>query len=364
MGRWLGTTETKSIGPYHPYLLEPWKVQLETENDKVVSASIVTGYAHRGIEKLLTNNSYRKGLFIAERVCGICSAVHTNTFSQTVEGLFGIDIPERAKYLRVVYLELERLHSHYLNLAMMAHAVHRTSNYVELMLGREQVMAAMEALAGNRVNLGAIKPGGVRRDVSNAQTKATLAITSDLKGLSAKAISWLEDGTDYANALAGRGKVSGSNATKFGGVGPLTRGSGVSADIRADDPYAAYKELGFKIVIENGSDVLARTRVRARETLESIRLIEEALAALPEEKISCDLPAPFESEFVGRSEAPRGEVVYYMRSNKSNCPTRVKIRTPTFANHRVLMEMLKGQDVNDVQRIIESIDPCLSCTDR
>ncbi len=356
--------ETKSIGPYHPYLLEPWKVELETEGDNVVGATIVTGYAHRGIEKLLSQNSYRRGLFIAERVCGICSAVHTNTFSQTVEGMFSIEVPERARHLRVVYLELERLHSHYLALAMMARAVHRMGDFVEIMKEREKVMAAMEALAGNRVNLGAMVPGGVRRDILPAQARETLAIMPPLKSLSAKAIGQLQDGEPWADELAGRGKVSGADVVKFGGVGPVARGSGVSADIRADDPYAAYSELGFKIVVEAGGDVLARTRVRARETLESIRLIEEALDSLPDGTIVADLPPPFESEHVGRSEAPRGELVYYMRSNKSNRPERVKIRTPTFANHRVLVEMLKGQSLNDVQRIIESIDPCLSCTDR
>lgn len=356
--------EKISIGPYHPYLLEPWKVELATDGDTVVSAQVVTGYAHRGIEKLLSANSYRKGLFIAERVCGICSAVHTNTFSQTVEGLFSIEVPERARYLRVVYLELERLHSHYLALAMMAHAVHRTTDFTEFMLGREMVMSAMEALAGNRVNLGVMVPGGVRRDVSPAQANATRGIMPGLRALSAKAISELENGADWANELAGRGKVTGADAVKFGGVGPVARGSGVASDIRSDDPYAAYKELNFKILVENGTDVLARTRVRARETVESIRLIEDALAEMPAGKIDADLPSPFESEFVGRSEAPRGEVVYYMRSDKSNGPARVKIRTPTFANHRVLVEMLRGNKVTDVQKIIESIDPCLSCTDR
>jgi ech hydrogenase subunit E len=356
--------EKISIGPYHPFLLEPWKVELATDGDAVVSAQVVTGYAHRGIEKLLASNSYRKGLFIAERVCGICSAVHTNTFSQTVEGLFSIEVPERARYLRVVYLELERLHSHYLALAMMAHAVHRTADFTKYMLGRETVMSAMESLAGNRVNLGVMVPGGVRRDVSPVQAKATVGMLPDLRALSAIAISRLEIGADWANELAGRGKVSGADAIKFGGVGPVARGSGSASDIRAEDPYAAYKELNFKPVVENGTDVLARTRVRARETLESVRLIQDALENMPSGNVAADLPAPFESEFVGRSEAPRGEVVYYMRSDKSNGPTRVKIRTPTFANHRVLVEMLRGSSVNDVQRIIESIDPCLSCTDR
>jgi Ni,Fe-hydrogenase III large subunit len=358
------TPTLQQIGPYHPFLLEPWKVELETDGDTVAGATVVTGYAHRGIEKLLSQNSYRKGLAIAERVCGICSAVHTNTFSHTVEGMFSTQAPERARYLRVVYLELERLHSHYLALAMMAHAVHRVSDFGEIMREREKVMSAMEALAGNRVNMGAMVPGGVRRDVNPARAEETLALLPSLRAISEKALGLLGDGMDWANELAGRGKISGAEAVRCGAVGPVARGSGVAEDVRASDPYAAYADLGLNIVVENGGDVLARTRVRARETLESVRLVEDALASLPGGDIASDLPAPFVSEFVGRSEAPRGELVYYMRSDKSNIPQRVKIRTPTFANHRALVEMLKGQSVNDVQRIIESIDPCISCTDR
>jgi Ni,Fe-hydrogenase III large subunit len=358
------TPEVRSIGPYHPYLLEPWRVDIETDGETIVSATVTTGYAHRGIEKLLVGNSYRKGLFIAERVCGICSAVHTNTFSQAVEGLLSFEPAQRARYLRVVYLELERLHSHYLNLAMMSHALHRTEDFTELMIGREKVMAAMEAVAGNRVNLGLMIPGGVRRDVSPAQVKSLLDVLPGLRALSERAVARLEGCAWQAVELSGRGTISGEDAQRFGAVGPVARGSGVCADIRADDPYAAYKELGFRIVVESGGDVLARTRVRALETLESIRLIEDALGSLPAGAIASSPPAPSESEFVGRSEAPRGELVYYMRSDRSNRPSRVKIRTPTFANHRALVEMLKGQSVNDVSRIIESIDPCLSCTDR
>jgi ech hydrogenase subunit E len=357
-------TEKKTIGPYHPYLLEPWKVDLTTDGDYIKEAKVTTGFAHRGIERLLESNSYRKGLFIAERVCGICSVVHTNTFSQTVESLFGIEAPERARFLRVAYLELERLHSHYLNLAMMAHACHFPETFKEVMLGRELVMGAMESLAGNRVNLGAIVIGGVRRNPDPKLISKTLKIVPELRSLSEKAIASLDKSSPMGRLCKGIGTISGDKVVALGGIGPVARGSGVEEDIRSTDPYAAYKELGFKMTAENGCDVLSRTRVRALETLESLRLIETALNGLPDGKIVAPLEKPSEGERLCRSEAPRGEVAYYMKSGKGNSPMRVKIRTPTFANHMVLMEMLKGQMVSDAQKIIESIDPCLSCTDR
>ena len=357
-------SEKKTIGPYHPYLLEPWKVDLVTEGEIIKEAKVTTGYAHRGVERLLESNSYRKGLFIAERVCGICSVVHTNTFSQTVESLFGIEPPERARFLRVVYLELERLHSHYLNLAMMAHACHFPVTFKEVMLGRELVMGAMESLAGNRVNLGAIVIGGVRRNPDPKLISKTLKIVPELRSLSEKVITSLDKSSPMGRLCEGIGTISGENVVALGGIGPVARGSGVEEDIRSTDPYAAYKELGFKMTVEDGCDVLARTRVRALESVESLRLVETALNGLPDGKIVAPLEKPSEGERLCRSEAPRGEVAYYMKSGKGNSPLRVKIRTPTFANLPALLTILPGMWLSDVPAVVLSIDPCISCTER
>jgi Ni,Fe-hydrogenase III large subunit len=353
-----------NIGPYHPFLLEPWKVDLTTEGDMITGAKITTGYVHRGIEKLLSSNPYLRGIHISERVCGICSTVHSHTFSDTVEKMFGAEVPARAKYIRVVLLELERLHSHYLTLGLMAHACHQATLFGEIMRGREPVMRLMENITGNRVNLSAITIGGVRRDITPKLANELNSALPSLRNLSVVIIAALEDGQAMAESQKCIGKIDGETAIKCGGVGQTLRAAGISHDIRMIEPYAAYGDLNFQVSIEQGGDVLARTRVRARETLESIRLIESALEGMPDGEIIGELPEPFETECIGRSEAPRGEVFYYFKSNKTNIPERVKIRTPTFANHRALVEMLKGQRTENAQKIIESIDPCLSCTDR
>jgi Ni,Fe-hydrogenase III large subunit len=353
-----------NIGPYHPFLLEPWKVDLTTEGEIITGAKITTGYVHRGIEKLLSSNPYLRGIHISERVCGICSTVHSHTFSDTVEKMFGAEVPPRAKYIRVVLLELERLHSHYLSLALMAHACHQDNLLSSIMQGREPVMRQMENFTGNRVNLSAITIGGVRRDITPKLASELKDALHGLRNLSDRIIAALVDGQVMAETQKGIGKIDGETAIKCGGVGQTLRAAGVSHDIRKIEPYAAYGDLKFQIIVEQNGDVLARTRVRARETLESIRLIEAALEGMPDGKILGELPEPFDAEYLGRCEAPRGEVAYYFKANKTNIPERVKIRTPTFANHRALVEMLKGQRVENAQKIIESIDPCLSCTDR
>lgn len=353
-----------NIGPYHPFLLEPWKVDLVTEGDVITDARVTTGYVHRGIERLLASNPYLKGIHISERICGICSTVHSNTFSQTVESMFGAEVPDRARHIRVILLELERLHSHLLNVGLTAHAAHQDALFGRMMQGREPVMSLMESITGNRVNLSAITVGGVKRDITPGLEAKTFEVMDGLTDLCGQALSALESGQPLARRLEGVGKLSGDIALRCGGVGQTLRGAGVSHDVRSVEPYAAYRDLGFRIAVENGGDVLARARVRVRESQESIRLIEEALEGLPEGKLIGELPEPCEAEAIGRSEAPRGEVMYYFKANKTNIPERVKVRTPTFANHRALVEMLRGQPVEDAQLIIESIDPCLSCTDR
>jgi len=128
--------------------------------------------------------------------------------------------------------------------------------------------------------------------------------------------------------------------------------------------YAAYQELAFKPVIEQGCDTLARARVRAGECLESIRLIEEGLKDMPGGSLSVEPSDPLEGEYLGRHEAPRGELVYFIRSNGTNVPARVKLRAPTYANLPPLKRMLIGEDMSKVRYVIESIDLCQSCTDR
>jgi len=138
----------------------------------------------------------------------------------------------------------------------------------------------------------------------------------------------------------------------------------VESDVRRDDPYAAYDRLDFNVITEDDGDVWARTSVRARETMESISIIEQALDDLPRGEIAVKPGEPLEREEIGRAEAPRGELVYYIRSDGTNMPVRVKVRTPSFANDFALIEMLRGNRLQDARVIIESIDPCFACTDR
>ncbi len=353
-----------NIGPYRPQLLEPERFELLVENNKIIDANIELGYVHRGIEKLFTTKTYMQNLALAERICGICSGVHTLCYAQTVEKITDTPVPERAKYLRCIYMELERLHSHYLWFGVLAHTLHEHEAFLRIMVEREHVQDLLEYLTGNRINYLINTVGGVRRDITLKKAEKVREVLKNLRSLSDYIMSLLDDNGVFTEKIKGVGVLTRKKALEVGAVGPTLRGSGVKSDIRRDDPYAAYGELDFEVITEDDGDVYAKSLVRARETFESISIIEQAIENLPEGEISVKPGEPLVKEEIGRVEAPRGELFYYIKSNGTNMPERVKVRTPSFANDYAIIEMLRGERLENARVIIESIDPCFACTDR
>ena len=356
--------ETVYIGPYRPQLVEPERFELLVEGDRIIDAKVELGYMHRGIEKLFTTKTYMQNLALAERICGICSGVHTLCYAQTVEGLMKIEIPERAKYLRCIYMELERLHSHYLWFGILAHSLHEHEAFLKIMGEREKLQDLLEYLTGNRMNYLINTIGGVRRDITPEKAAKIHEVLKELKPLSDYIMSLLDDNGAFTKKTKGVGVLPKDKALDLGAVGPTLRGSGIASDVRKDDPYAAYSELDFEVIVEKDGDARAKALVRARETYESMKIIEQALDNLPSGEIVAELKEPRVGEEVGRTEAPRGELIYYIRSNGTNIPERVKVRTPSFANNFTILEMLRGEKLENARIIIESIDPCFACTDR
>jgi len=352
------------IGPYRPQLVEPERFELVVENNKIIDVNIELGYVHRGIEKLFTTKTYMQNLALAERICGICSGVHTLCYAQTAEGVLDATVPNRARYLRCIYTELERLHSHYLWFGVLAHSLHEHEAFLKIMGEREQVQDLLEYLTGNRMNYLINTIGGVRRDITPEKAEKIRKVLNNMKPLPSYILSLLDDNGAFTKKTKGVGILPKEKALAVGAVGPTLRGSGIKSDVRKDDPYAAYGELDFEVVTEEDGDVRAKSLVRARENFESVKIIEQALDNLPSGEIAVKLGKPLEKEEVGRAEAPRGELVYYIKSNGTNIPERVKVRTPSFANDFALIEMLRGDMLQNARVIIEIIDPCFACTDR
>ncbi|WP_420236680.1 nickel-dependent hydrogenase large subunit [Telmatobacter bradus] len=355
------------IGPYHPALEEPYKLDLTCEGETVLDAQMTIGFNFRGIEYLAERRNYLQGITLVERVCGICSNVHAMSFCQATEKIMDLEVPERALYIRTVLCELERLHSHFLWAGVAAKLIGFKTIFMACFTMREKVMDALSAISGNRVNYGMNRIGGVNRDIENAD--AILAILGDLEHSIREYIIpiFVEDRT-VAARCKGVGILTKEQAYAMGAVGPQARASGIGQDIRKAASYAAYDRFQFQVPVEEAGDVRARLIVHALEMIESCNILRQALTTLPEGPIQTK---PVAGKFkvpegtgVSRVEAPRGEVLYQITANGTDIPTRVRVRTPTFMNMATVRLAVLGQELADSPLIQASCDPCYSCTDR
>jgi NADH-quinone oxidoreductase subunit D len=261
------------LGPQHPALKEPGSFTLTLEGEKVVNAVIGIGYNHRGLEKALESRTYIQNLYMIERICGICSHTHSVAYCQAIEEMCGVEIPMRAKYIRVIIAELERLHSHLLWLGVAAHEIGFDTLFMYAWRDREMVLDMLAELCGNRVNYGINTLGGVRRDIDDNDAHEIKKI---LRVLHNQISYYLELATNEPTLiarLADVGKLNHDDALKFGAVGPVARAAGIANDVRKIEPYAAYDEVPVNVITDDHGDVLGRTLVRVKEMLESISII-------------------------------------------------------------------------------------------
>src|SRR5512139_68625 len=228
-------TETITIGPYHPYLLEPSIVDLQVQEGRVADATVTVGFVNRAVEELMATKTYRQDVFLAERICGICSNIHTLAFCQAAEEIMGIDVPARATHIRTIFVELERLHSHYLSLALLSHTVHDGVQFARIMKERETLISLLERLSGNRVHYGVNAIGGVRRDLTEELAAELRASLPKLQALSDFVVDALGRADALGSKVAGYGALNGAEALTLGAVGPTLRGSGIDSDVRRED---------------------------------------------------------------------------------------------------------------------------------
>jgi ech hydrogenase subunit E len=353
------------IGPQHPALKEPGHFRITVEGEIVTDAYVRLGYAHRGIEKAAEARNWIQNLYLFERVCGICSHIHATAYCQGFEKLAQVEVPPRARAIRVLVAELERIHSHMLWLGVAGHEAGFESLFMYSWRDREAVMDVLENLTGNRVNYSANILGGVKCDIDSEQSDR---IHPALETLQERTQRYLEIVTTDAMFLArtrGIGVMSARQAEAMGAVGPTARASAIPSDVRADAPYAAYPSFPIRTVVGRAGDLEARFVVRLKELFESYRVIREILDRLPEGDICTKVPRRIkEGETVSRVEAPRGELFYFIKSNGTDRPERIRVRTPTICNMMSVVKLAVGHQLADVPMILAGIDPCFSCNDR
>lgn len=351
------------FGPQHPVLPEPIHLDLILEDEKVVGAVPTIGYVHRGLEKLVEKRDFYEMTYVIERVCGICSFVHGQGYVQTIEGLMDIEVPARVKYLRTVWAELSRMHSHLLWLGLMADSFGFESLFMQCWRVREKILDIFDHTTGGRVIFSVCKVGGVKRDIDQDTLNKIVGILNEVESdVKEMAKVFLNDYT-VQKRTKGIGVLSYQEAFEAGAVGPTLRGSGVAMDMRTLG-YAAYGDLEFEPVTEQAGDCYARTKVRIREIYQSIDIIRQLAGKMPDTEIEVKVKGFPKGEFISRVEQPRGQVLYYARGNGTKFLERFRVRTPTFANVTPLLKMIPGSDLADIPILILTIDPCVSCMER
>jgi len=353
------------VGPQHPVLHEPERFSFKVDGETVVDVEPRLGYVHRGIEKAAERMMYFQDVFLVERICGICNAAHTTVFCQAVEDIGNIETPLRALYLRTIIHELNRVHSHLLLLGVGGHLLGFEALFQHVWRDREPIMDIIERITGNRLMSGFNTIGGVRRDIDLSTVEKTLKTVKEVRKRAIFYKKVFEEDATLRLRTEGIGMLSRTDALKLCVVGPVARGSGIAVDVRKDDPYAAYGELPFNVVSYKECDTWARLMVRAEEVLESLDIIDYALSHLPGGRLRVRVQRKIpESEAVSRVEAPRGELIHYVKSDGTAYPYRVKVRSPTLANLMAFPDTIRGAYIADIPSVMGSLDPCFSCTDR
>lgn len=360
----MGKRSVIPYGPQHPVLPEPIHLDLVIEDERVIEAIPSIGFIHRGLESLVDKRDFNQMTYVIERTCGICSFGHGMGYCETIEKIFDVEIPDRAKFIRTILFEMSRIHSHLLWLGLLADGFGFENLFYQCWRIREKILDVLEMVTGGRVIFSINTVGGVLKDLTDEHAKAILTALDEIEEeLKVIKKTFFED-YSVLSRLKGVGVLTKEQINALGSVGPFARASGIKADMRKLG-YAAYPQIDFEPITSEDGDSYARCYVRMMEIFQSIDIIRQAIAKLPSEK---DLVTPVKGNPNGeafvRLEQPRGEAFYYAKANGTPFLERMRVRTPTFANIAGLCEMLKNTELSDVGLLVLTIDPCISCTER
>jgi membrane-bound hydrogenase subunit alpha len=376
-----GKTQTYKvpIGPVHVGLKEPITAWLDLDGEKIVDARVRPGAIHRGIEFMARERNPIQIIYLAERICGICSFSHITAFLRAVEDAAQIQVPPRAQYIRALVLELERVHSHALWAGVACYSIGFDSAFHLGMVLREKVMDVLESYTGNRVNYGVGTVGGVRWDLTPETVrviKEMIQFYRDELGAFYDVVT--EDPVAHAR-MRNVGILTYEEAMRYCALGPTARASGVRCDLRWSSPYEAYADLDVKPVVPQDyfgkayGDVFDRFLVRVLELYQSLDILEKIIEGLPEGDIVFEkslvkvlnILKAADGEGWSSIEAPRGDDTHVVRlkGGQENVYWW-KVRAPTYSNAVSWPIMFRNNELADAPLIINSIDPCISCMER
>ncbi len=361
------------MGPHHVAQPGPFRLNVKLKGETVMDSEVELGFIHKGIEKILENKTYLQGIPIVDRACYLAALTNEEAYVGCVERLAGIEPTERSQYIRVIVEELSRIQSHLLGYAEYGSFLGFVSMFMYPIGVREGVLGLLEMTTGARITHTFLRFGGVRNDLPEGFREKIKPVFADVeKGLQ----EWeaqMETDFIYKKRAVGIGVLTADVAKDLGVSGPPLRATGVPFDIRKDEPYLVYDDLDFKVCTETAGDIFARIVVRFAEVRESMHIIEQALDQMPSgplfnEELPYGKRTPImripPGEVFYRVEDPRGEMGFYMVSDGTDKPYRVKIRGPVYPTMQALPPLIKGTQLADVVAIAGSMDACVSEADR
>lgn len=361
-----GEREVRDMYGLIPVGLPDERRRLFVDGENIIDADYRLFYVHRGMEKLAeTRMGYNEVTFLSDRVCGICGFAHSTAYTTSVENAMGIVVPERAQMIRAILLEVERLHSHLLNLGLACHFTGFDSGFMQFFRVRETSMKMAEILTGARKTYGLNLIGGIRRDLLKEDMIQTRQLAQQMRRDVQELVDMLLSTPNMEQRTVGIGRLDPEIARDFSNVGPMVRASGHARDTRADHPFVGYGLLPMEVHSEQGCDVISRLKVRINEVYTALNMIDFGLDNLPGGPLMVEgftyIPHRFA---LGFAEAPRGDDIHWSMTGDNQKLYRWRCRAATYANWPTLRYMLRGNTVSDAPLIIGSLDPCYSCTDR
>jgi formate hydrogenlyase subunit 5 len=355
------------LGPLHVTADEPGHFRLFCDGDTIVDADYRLFYQHRGMEKLAENRmNYDQMGYLAERVCGICGYAHAIACIEAAEKAINLEIPARAQAIRIICSEIERLHSHLLNIGLACEVTGNYNAFMHIFRIREYSMKLAELVTGGRKTYGNVVMGGLRRDMTGHEIKESLRILKIIETQADEVWDAVMDDPRQMKRWKGVGILDKQVARDFSAVGPNIRGSGIKRDTRYDHPYDFFKQIEFNVAVVEGGDVFAREMVRYMELKSSVSIIRQCFELMPQTAIIIDptfhvKPEDFALAYV---EAPRGENVHWIMQGSAQKVFRWRCRAATYNNWPSLRFQFRGNTIADAALIVCSLDPCYSCTER
>jgi len=391
----IGTQQTMvlNMGPQHPSTHGVLRVMLELDGETVVKAESVIGYLHTGIEKSLESKTYSQGITLTDRVDYLAPLSNNLGYCLAVEKILGIEVPKRAQYIRVLLAELTRCASHLVWLGTHAIDLGAMTVFLYSFREREEILKIFEYLSGQRMMTSYFRIGGLALEPPSDWLERVQRVVDYLPAHIDEYETLLTKNKIWLARTVGVGNLSANDAIAWGCTGPLLRASGVAYDVRKAFPYSSYDEFDFNVQTQTAGDCYARYQVRVAEIRESLKIVKQAMARIPADgpfraevpgiippsreemkasiegliyhfKIFTEGFTPPVGEVYQAIESPRGELGYFIRSDGSHKPYRVKMRTPSFVNLQILPELAIGRLISDVVACIGTTDIVLGEVDR